>query len=199
VVPGRRPRPKPKPVGTAASLVLAAILAVVAGVILAFAANFATPSSTIYPLKRLDEGMLLALTLNRVDKANLEVQLSDERLREAETEAATRHGGDTVQAMNDRYDELRAAALDLGAVPHHDARWTRVRNYYLSQASQPVDPLEHLLSGNGLSGDANQVARLNQDFQAERKSLDARLGATGTPVPGAVPSGAPSATPPPTQ
>ncbi len=196
-VPGRRPRPRANPIGTGAALILAAILAVVAGAVLAFAADFSTPSSAIYPLKRLDERILLALTFDRVQHANLEVKLSEERVREAETEAATRHGSRAVQAMADRYDSLRVAAADLGGLRKHDTGWKRARESYLQQASQPVDPLERLLTTNGMKPDAAQIARLNERFQNDRKTLDRPLGSTSPTQPGAVPSGAPNTTPPP--
>ncbi len=199
VVPGRRARPHANPLGAGAALVLSGLLAVVAGVLLAFAANFSTPSSAMYPLKRADENFLLAFTFDRVARANLEVKLSDERMREAETEAATRHSGKAVQAMSDRFDSLRAAAYDLGSIKRHSGSWKKVRDYYIQQASAPVDPLNRLLSTNGMKTDAESVARLNEQFQQERKTLERGLGDLNPTQPGAVPSGAPNTTPAPQQ
>jgi DNA-directed RNA polymerase specialized sigma24 family protein len=199
VVPGSHARAHANTLAAGAALVLSGLLAVVAGALLAFAANFSTPSSAMYPLKRADENLLLALTFDRVAKANLEVKLSDERLREAETEAATRHSGKAVQAMSDRFDSLRAAASDLGAVQRHSASWKKTRDYYVQQASEPVDPLNRLLSTNGMKADAEAVARLNEQFQQERKTLEHALGEVNPTQPGAVPSGAPNITPPPPQ
>ena len=199
VVPGRHARPHGSRLGAGATLVLAGLLAIVAGALLAFAANFSTPSSAMYPLKRADENLLLSLTFDRVAKANLEVKLSDERLREAETEAATRHSGKAVQAMSDRFDSLRAAASDLGSIQRHSASWKKARDYYIQQASMPVDPLNRLLSTNGMKADAEAVARLNEQFQQERKTLERGLGEGNPTQPGTVPSGAPNVTPPPPQ
>ncbi len=190
-VPGRRPTPRPRPVGTAAALALAAVLAVVAGVVLAAAAGFSTPSSPIYPLKRFDEALLLAVTGDRLARANLEVKLAAERMKEAETEASFRHGDLAAAATAERFDILRRAGADLAAAPRRDAAWRQARGRYEQEASRPVDQLERLMNSNGLSEAARQVRRDNERFQADRARIDRELGAapTGSPTePTAIPT-----------
>lgn len=194
-VPGRRPRPKANPMGTTATLLFACVLALVAGGVLAAAAAFSSPSSAVYPLKRLGESVLLGVTTDRVAKANLEVKLSEERLKEAETEAALGHGDETVRAINDRYDELRTAAADLGAIRHRDAKWKAARDRYVTEAGKPADPLERSLQAQKQGSSANRVKAAYQRFQRDREELDKSLGVqpgTGpkptTGAPGSIPT-----------
>lgn len=183
VVPGRRPRKGPHPVGTAAALVLACILALVAGVVVAAAAAFSSPSSAAYPLKRFGESVLLDVTTDRIARANLEIKLSDERLKEAETEAAMGHGSATAQAVDDRYSALRSAVADLANLHHRNASWKSARSRFESEASRPVDTLQRSLLAQKQTAGAARVKQSIQRFQADRPELDKALGVTSAPVP----------------
>jgi hypothetical protein len=199
-VPGRRPKAKPSHISTAATLVAACVLALVAGVILAGAAAFASPSSAVYPLKRAGESVLLGVTTDRVAKANLEINLSEERLKEAETEAALGHGPAAAQAINDRYDELRLAAGDLAGVPHKTtASWKSARDRFETEAGKPIDTLERALTATGQKQAAADVKASYQQFETDRQQLDKELGVkTSKTQPGqAPPAGLPGSVPTP--
>ena len=200
-VPGRRPRPKASNLGTAATLVVACALALVAGVVLAAAAAFASPSSAVYPLKRLGEDVLLGVTTDRIAKANLEVKLSEERLKEAETEAAQGHGPAAAQAIDERHDALRLAAADLAGVPHRGTSWKTARDRFETEAGKPIDTLERALAGGGASSAAADVKASYQRFQTDRQQLDKELGvkqvqSDQTPPPAGLPGSVPTPSPP---
>lgn len=198
-VPGRRPRPKPSHIGTAAALLFACGLALVAGVVLAAAAAFASPSSAVYPLKRAGEAVLLGVTTDRIAKANLEVKLSEERLKEAETEAAAGHGGAAAAAISERHSELRTAAQDLAAIPHRGTTWKSARDRYETEANKPIDTLERALATQGQKSAAADVKASYQAFQTERqqrdKDLGVKPGATNGQAP--APAGLPGSVPTP--
>ena len=183
VVPGRRPRAKPRTVGTAAALGFACLLALAAGVFVAAAAAFSSPSSSAYPLKRFGESVLAGVTTDRVAKANFQVKLSEERLKEAETEAAVGHGTATARAVDDRYEALRVAAADLAALHHRDARWIAARDRFEAEANKSVDPIQRALDAQKEASAAASVKRTYQRFQADRQELDRELGVKAAPAP----------------
>ena len=196
-VPGRRPRAKPSGLSSAAILVVACVMAVIAGVVLAAAAAFASPSSAAYPLKRVGEDMLLGFTTDRVAKANLEVKLSEERLKEAETEAAMGHGPAAAHAIDERHDALRLAAADLAAVPHRGTSWKAARDRFETEASKPIDTLERALATQGAKTSAADVKASYARFQTDRQELDKQLGVKATqsgqtPAPAGLPGSVPS-------
>lgn len=195
VVPGRRPRAKPHAVGTAAALAFACLLALAAGVFVAAAAAFSSPSSSAYPLKRFGEAVLLGVTTDRVARANLEIKLSEERLKEAETEAATGHGSAAARAVDDRYDALRSAAADLAPLHHRDAHWVAARDRFEKEANKPIDPLQRSLEAQKQASAAAAVKAAYQHFQADRQVLDRELGVKAAPTP--VSPGAPGSVPTP--
>ncbi len=198
VVPGRRPRARPSHISTAAALMLACGLALVAGVVLAAAAALASPSSAVYPLKRMGEGVLLGLTFDRIAKANLEVKLAEERLKEAETEAAAGHGEGAVTAVNTRHDELLAAGQDLRLISHRSKSWTAARDRFESEANKPLDTLERSVVANGDKAAASDIQSSFEHFQAERQLIDKQLGVPARAGgPGQAPAGAPGSVPTP--
>ncbi len=137
------------------------------------------------------EATLLALSTDRISKADLEVKLATERTKEADTMASGRHPDLAVDAMNSRYDDLRAAASDLAGIPisHRDKRWKAVRDRLESESSKPVADLERTLTAGGYKKQAAQLKAVNDRFQADHQEFDKRLG-VGGPAP--QPSGAPN-------
>jgi DNA-directed RNA polymerase specialized sigma24 family protein len=199
-VPGRKPRKEPSRVSSATAMGLAMLLALVAGVVLAIAAAFASPDSAAYGLKRAGESALLALSTDRVSKADLEVKLAGERTKEAESMSAARHADLTVQAVNARFDDLRAAADDLAGIPvsHRDKRWKSVRDRLEADASKPVTDIERTLTASGHKVQAAEVKQSYERFQIDRKEFDKKLGVGGpAPLPSAPPGQPqPGASPP---
>jgi hypothetical protein len=189
-VPGRKPRKESSRAGTASALVVAMVLAVLAGLVLSIAAAFADPSSDIYPIKRLGESTLLALSTDRVSRADLEVKLATERTKEAESMASSRHPDLAVQALNAEYDDLRAAAADLAGIPtsHRDQRWKSIRDRLENEANKPATSLERTLAAGGYKKQAEQVKQSYERFQVDHKAFDKGLG-VGAPLP--QPSAAP--------
>lgn len=194
-VPGRRP-PKRRPVLSTMSLGFVLFLSLVAGVALAVASAIATPSSSVYPLKRTAEDALVALAPDRVTRASLEVKLAEQRREEAETEAAGHHPDAAITAARGRYDALLAAAYDLEAVSRHSKSWIDARNRLETEAQQPPAPLERMLEANGGKAQAQQLAAMATHFQAQREQFDKVIAPAPTnagqqPQPGASPSPTP--------
>jgi len=189
-VPGRKPRQEPSRAGTASTLALAMVLAVLAGVVLSAAAAFSDPSSDVYPVKRLGESTLLGLSTDRVAKADLEVKLAAERTKEAESMASGRHPDLAVQAMNSEFDDLRAAAADLAGIPgsHRDQRWKSIRDRLEAAASKPVTELERTLTAGGYKKQAAELKQSYERFQNDHKAFDKGLGVGALPP---QPSGSP--------
>jgi hypothetical protein len=196
-VPGRKPRKEPSRAGTASALALAMVLAVLAGLVLSVAAAFSDPSSDVYPVKRLGESTLVALSTDRVSKADLEVKLAAERLKEAESMASARRPDLAVQAMNSEFDDLRAAASDLAGIPnsHRDQRWKSIRDRLEAAAAKPVTDLERTLTAGGYKQQAAQLKQSYERFQNDHKAFDKGLGVgapqaqpSAAPLPGATPS-----------
>jgi hypothetical protein len=199
-VPGKKPRKEPSRAGSATAMGLAMLLALVAGIVLAMAAAFSSPDSSVYGLKRAGESALLALSTNRVSKADLEVKLAAERTKEAESMAAARHAELAVEAVNAHFDDLRAAADDLAGIPiaHRDQRWKSVRDRLETDASKPVTDLERTLTAAGYKAQAAEVKAAYDRFQNDHKEFDKGLGVGGpAPLPSAAPGQPqPSASPP---
>ena len=190
VVPGRRSRKEPSRFGTASALAFAMVLAVLAGLVLSVAAAFADPSSDVYPVKRLGESTLLALSTDRLAKADLEVKLATERLKESETMASGRRPDLAVQAINSEFDDLRAAASDLAGIPssHRDQRWKSIRDRLETAASNPTTGIERTLTAGGYKKQAGQVKQSYEAFQKDRQAFDKSLGvAAPLPQPSAAP------------
>ncbi|MEP7106217.1 MAG: DUF5667 domain-containing protein, partial [Chloroflexota bacterium] len=139
---------------------------------------------------RLGESTLLALSTDRVSKADLEVKLAAERLKESETMASGRRPDLAVQAINSEVDDLRAAAADLAGIPssHRDQRWKSIRDRLETAASNPTTGLERTLTAGGYKKQAAQVKQSYAAFQKDRQAFDKNLG-VGAPLP--QPSAAP--------
>jgi hypothetical protein len=196
-VPAVAPVPRRKGIrlGQLTLLLAALMIAVTLGVILAIAADFSTPDSGLYPIKRAGESALLGLSRDPVGRSDLEVNLAEERLREAETMAATGKPDLALDALSARYAELRDAGDRLAAPQAHDSRWSGARGRYLDEANKPVLPLERELSQKGYPSWAKQAAGMASDFQKYLEQLRPRLGvkAGGGAAPPTQPS--PPATP----
>ena len=154
-------------------------------------------------MARAGESVLLGVTSDRVAKANLEINLSEERLKEAETEAALGHGPAANQAVADRYDELRLAAADLAGVPHKStASWNSARDRFETEASKPIDTLGRALTAQGEKSAAAGVKATYDRFQTDRQQLDKALGVKstqtkpGTAPPAGLPGSVPTPSPP---
>jgi DNA-directed RNA polymerase specialized sigma24 family protein len=192
-VPGIQQRRYPSRRGAFLALGAAGILALVVGAVMAVFASFAGPDSAFYPLKRFGESTLVAVDLDPVDRAQLEVKLAQTRAREAEDMASRGDGDRAIMAVNDRYDLLRAASQDLIAVPARDTRWNAARTNLFNESDHLVTPIEHDLQVTGQATASAEVQRLASGYEAERKPLEADLGrqpAQPQPVPTA-PAAAP--------
>jgi len=197
-VPGRKPRKEPSPLSSAAAMGLAMVLAVVAGLVLAVASAFADPTSQTYGLKRAGESTLLALSTDRVAKADLEVKLAAERAKEADSMASSRHPDLVLDAENSRFDDLRAAAADLAGIPRsaRDARWKSIRNRLEAESAKPLSDLERTLTAGGYKTQAAELKAAGDRFQADHQAFDKNLGAVGpAPQPSGVPIPVPSSSP----
>lgn len=180
-----------------------AILGAILGVVLAGAAVTSEPDSLAYPLRRVAEDALVMAHRNPASRASLEVDLSDQRLREAEAMALQGKAGLAVQAVHDRFVELRQAAralIDAGAP--QDPAWQAARRKLGADEVASLQQIEGQLTLHGDDWAAGQVRQEANSFQSDRRFLDQELG----PVPGAsgssttepsqpLPSGQPSALP----
>jgi hypothetical protein len=177
-VPAVAPPPPKKGIrlGQLTLLLLALLIAVTVGVVVAAAADFSTPDSSLYTVKRAGENMLLRLSRDPVSRSDLEVNLAEERLREAETMAAVGKPDLALQALATRYSELRDAGDRLAAPQARNARWTDARDRYLDEAGKPVLPLERELSQKGYPSWAKQATDMASGFQKYLEQLRPRLG-----------------------
>jgi RNA polymerase sigma-70 factor (ECF subfamily) len=184
-----RYRPAFRPVrlfGRFAGFVGLAIVGIVIGVILAGAAVTSEPDSFTYPLRRLAEDALVTVHTNPVSRASLEVDLSDQRLREAEAMALQGKAGLAAQAVHDRLVELRQAARALiDATGGHDAAWQAARRKLGADEVVSLQQIETQLTAHGDDWAAQRVRAENASFQSDRRFLDQELG----PVPGASKAG----------
>jgi len=194
-VPGIEHRRYPTRTGTFLALGIAAVLAVVVGAVLAVLSSFAEPTSSFYPLKRTGESALVAMQVDPVDRAQLEINLAETREREAEDMAARGDGDQTVAALDERYRLLGTAAHDLLSVSVHDAKWRDARQRLFDKSDVPMTAIERDLDATGQTRSRQDVEQLAANFDVSRRPLETELGRT-TPAPSQN-STPPPATPPP--
>jgi DNA-directed RNA polymerase specialized sigma24 family protein len=181
-VPGIEHRHYPSRTGTFLALGIAAVLAVVVGAVLAVLSSFAEPTSTFYPLKRLGESALVAIQVDPVDRAQLEINLAETRDREAEDMAARGDGDQTVAALSERYRLLTAAGHDLLSVPVHDSRWRNARQRLFDKSDISMTSIERDLDATGQARSRQDVQTLAANFDQSRRPVETELGRT-TPAP----------------
>lgn len=192
-VPGIEQRRYSTRTGTVLALGTAAVLAVVVGSVLAMLVSFAGPESGLYPLKRTGEDALIAVNLDPVNRAQLEVKLAQTRQREAEDMAGRGDGDRAVEAVSTRYDLLRAAGRDLAGVTSHDSRWRAARDRLFKESDLQMTPLQRDLQAIGQGRSAQEVQQLVAGYDADRKSLETQLGRQSGPgSPGATPAPSPT-------
>jgi hypothetical protein len=168
--------------GQVTVLVIALMIAVTVGAFLAVAANFSAPDSALYPVKRTGENILLTLARDPVSRSNLEVNLSEERLREAETMAAAGRPDLALDMLSARYGELRDAGDRLAADPVRDARWRDARSHFLDEAARPVAPLQRQLQQKGYPTWAAQATAVASDFAKYLDGIKPKLGVKASPA-----------------
>jgi hypothetical protein len=173
---------------------IAVMLALIAGVTLALAAQLAEPDSGLYSLKLQTEQVLLAVNRSPTSQASVHLQLASQRYRDAEAMAAVGKGDYSVQSMAAYYDELRQAGHQLASA-HRDASWKSVRDQFDSAEAKPIDTILTQLQNTHETGAVAQIQALAARFDKDRKSIDAKLNpASATPGgPAPLPSGAQSA------
>jgi len=194
-VPGIENRHYGSRTGTLFALGVAALLAVVVGAVLAVLSSFAGPTSSFYPLKRTAESFLVAVELDPVDRAQLEIKLAQTREREAEDMAARGDGDRTVDVLSNRYQLLSAADRDLLNASVHDARWKAARDKLFKESDVQMTSIERDLQATGQDRSSQEVGRVVADFDATRRPLETQLGRAASQP--ASPGGtAPPAAPP---
>lgn len=171
-----------------AVVLLIGLIAIAAGGSLAVFSMFSSPGAPPYPIKRFAENVLLAVQRDPTSRADFELKLASTRSREAEDMAVAGNGDLAVAAMRDHFDSLRASANDLARSPRRDARWTDAHNRFSSQASQSTEEIQQDLVATHQRGSQAQVRALTEQFQRDRKGIDARLGKSPAPAPSPSPS-----------
>ena len=190
-VPGIERRHYPSRTGTFIALGIAVVLAVVVGAVLAVLSSFAEPTSSFYPVKRMGESALVAIQLDPVDRAQLEINLAETRDREAEDMAARGDGDQTVAVLTDRYNLLTAASHDLLSASVHDSRWRNVRKNVFDKSDESMTSIERDLDATGQTRSRQDVEQLAANFDVSRKPIETQLGRT-------TPAASENSTPPPT-
>jgi hypothetical protein len=183
-VPGIERRRYPSRTGTFFALGIAGVLAIVVGGVLAVLASFAGPTSSLYEVKRTAESVLVAIDIDPVDRAQLEIKLAQTREREAEDMAGRGDGDRTVAALDDRYRLLRAAGRDLLSVSVHDARWRAARDELFKKSDVQVTAVQRDLQDTGQTRSEQDVERLVTSFNADRRPVETELGRKAAPAPG---------------
>jgi hypothetical protein len=172
---------------------IAVMLALVAGVSLALAAQLSEPDATLYPLKLNTERLLVAANRAPVSQAAIRLQLANQRFRDTEAMAARGKGGLAVQSMRSYYEQLRLAGAQL-AVAKHDASWKAVRDQFDKAEAKPIDNIVTQLQNTRQTAALTQITALRDQFGKDRKSIDAKLNpstpASGGAQPEPLPSGA---------
>jgi hypothetical protein len=194
-VPGIQRRRYSTRRGTLVALAAAAVLAVVVGGVLALLSSFADPDSFLYPVKQGSESVLLALSLDPVGRAELEVKLARTRELEAEDMASRGEAALAVQAMQERYQLLRAAAQDLASVPptSRDAGWRQARQQFFAEEDRQVTLVPQELAQHHERQGVAEVDQIVAGYEAQSQSLDRELGRKSAPHPLApAPSPAPT-------
>jgi len=174
----------------------ALMLALLAGITLALAAQLSEPDSSLYPLKLNTERLLVAVNRTPVSKAAVRMELANQRYRDTEAMAARGKGQLAVASMAAYYDQLRLAGEELAGAKH-DASWKAARDLYLKAEVKPIDNIVTQLQNTGQTAALAGVKALTDQFTKDRKAIDAKLSALpATPQPQPLPSGAqPAATP----
>jgi DNA-directed RNA polymerase specialized sigma24 family protein len=169
--------------GRLATGTLLAIGAVIAGFMIAGFAVTSEPDSPVYPLRRVAENVLVVAHRSAPSRAALEVDLADQRLREADAMALNGKAALAVQSVHDRYVELRQAARALidDSAPH-DSSWKAARSKLIADESVGLNQLEEQLTADGDAWAAQQVRSEVATFQAERRDFDQELGVNPQPV-----------------
>jgi hypothetical protein len=157
-------------------LLAALAVAVTVGAVLALAASFSTPDSSLYSVKRTGEKMLVTLSRDPISRSDLEVNLSEERLRESEAMAAAGKPDLALDALSARYQELRDAGDVLAAEDVHDSRWKAARGRFVDEAGKPIAPLERELSQKGYPSWAKQATSMANDFAKYLDGVKPELG-----------------------
>ncbi|HVD00938.1 MAG TPA: DUF5667 domain-containing protein [Candidatus Dormibacteraeota bacterium] len=169
---------------------IAIMLALVAGVSLALAAQLAEPDGSLYRVKLDTEQVLLAVNRSPTSKASVRLQLASQRYRDTEAMAAVGKGAYAVQAMAAYYDELRQAG-GLLATAHRDSGWKSVRDQFDAAEAKPIDTILTQLENTHQAVASTEIKALAARFGRDRKAIDAKLNpssASSTPAP--LPSGA---------
>ena len=179
-VPAVAPPPPRKGIrfGQLSALVMALLIAAIVGGALAGAASFSTPDSPLYRIKRSGENALLQLARDPVARADLDVNLAEERLREAEGMAAAGKPDVALDTLAARYDELRDAGDRLASAQPHDGRWKAAVSRYLTEAQKPIASLQRQLTQKGYPSWADQAGKMAGGFQRDLDRLKPKLGAT---------------------
>jgi DNA-directed RNA polymerase specialized sigma24 family protein len=171
------PRRRLRTAGRLATGTLLAIVAVGLGILIAGFAVTSEPDSPMYPLRRVAEDALVFAHRSAPSRAELEVDLADQRLREADAMALNGKAALAVQAVHDRYVELRQAARalidDSGA---HDAGWQAARAKLVGDETANLNQLEEQLTADGDGWAAQQVRQEAAAYDADRKNIDQELG-----------------------
>jgi len=169
--------------GRLATGTMLAIVAVILGTLIAGFAVTSEPDAAGYPLRRVAEDVLVFVHRSAPSRAELEVDLADQRLREADAMALSGKAALSVQAVHDRYVVLLQASralIDDGDA--HDATWRAARAKLLADESVSLAQLEEQLTADGDGWAAQQVRSEVASFQSERKNLDQELGYTPQPA-----------------
>lgn len=177
------PRHRLRTAGRLATGTLLAIVAVVLGVVVAGFAVTSEPDSTMYPLRRVAEDALVLAHRSAPSRAELEVDLADQRLREADAMALNGKAGLAAQAVHDRYVELRQAARALidDSGPH-DSSWRAARAKLVGDETATLNQLEEQLTADGDGWAAQQVRREAAAYEADRSTIDQELGVNAQPL-----------------
>jgi RNA polymerase sigma-70 factor (ECF subfamily) len=190
-VPGIEKRHYPSRTGAFVALGIAALLAVVVGAVLAVLSMFAEPTSTFYPVKRTGEQALLALQVDPIDRANLEINLAETREREAEDMASRGDGDQTTAALSDRYQLLAAAGRDLLSVSVHDGRWKDATNRLFTKSDLQMNSIERDLQATGQDRSSQEIQQMASAFDVARRPVETELGRPAPPptqpTPGSTP------------
>jgi DNA-directed RNA polymerase specialized sigma24 family protein len=183
MVPGLELRRGARRVSKGLVTLIVALTAFSVGSTIAILSMFAGPTTPTYPIKRFAESALLVVNRDPASRADFELKLASTRSREAEDMAVAGHGDLAVTMMKDRYQMLRAAALDLVVARQRDSRWTDERNRFSSEASQSTTNIQNDLKANHQWAAADQVKRLAQQFQSDRNHIDPHLGSAAPSPP----------------
>ena len=154
----------------------ALMLALVAGVTLALAAQLSEPDSSLYPLKLNTERLLVAVNRTPVNQATVRLQLANQRYRDTEAMAARGKGQLAVASMRAYYDQLRLAGGELAGA-RHDASWKAVRDQFVKAEAKPIDNIVTQLQNTRQTAALAGVKALTDKFTNDRKVIDAKLNA----------------------